>query len=356
MTTYKDAGVDIDAQDRALDRVKRMVRDTYTDGVLSDQGAFGGLFRVPKGFKEPVLVASADGVGTKLKVAFATQRHGTVGQDLVNHCINDILVQGARPLFFLDYCATGRLDPDVVAEVIGGVAKACSAAGVALLGGETAEMPGFYGDGEYDLAGFIVGVVDRKAVLDGSKVKKGDVLVGLPSTGLHTNGYSLARKILLDDPGFGPDDVIPELGCSVGEELLKIHRCYVNEVWPLLGKNLVHAMAHITGGGLTDNLPRVMSSGLQANIKVGAWEIPPVFKVLVERGGIPEDDLWRTFNMGVGMVLIVPARKLKKVLEHLRGVGCAGFPMGTVARGDAGVAYDHPPEGFASGLRSRSPE
>ncbi len=351
MATYKDAGVDIDAQDRALEQVKKMVRKTYTAGVLSDQGAFGGLFGLPTGYKEPVLVASADGVGTKLKVAIATGRNGTVGQDLVNHCINDILVQGARPLFFLDYLATGRIEPDVVADVIGGVAVACSEAGVALLGGETAEMPGFYGDGDYDLAGFIVGVVDRKAILDGSSVRKGDVLVGLPSTGLHTNGYSLARKVLLDDPGFGPDDVIPELGCSVGEELLKIHRCYFKEVWPLLEKGLIQAMAHITGGGLTDNLPRVMPENLRAVIKVGSWEIPPVFKVLAERGEVPEDDLWRTFNMGVGMVLIVRPKHLKKVLEGLKEAGCRGCPMGNIVKGERGVEYDHPPEGFPSGLR-----
>jgi phosphoribosylformylglycinamidine cyclo-ligase len=351
MATYKDAGVDIDAQDKALEQVKKMVRNTYTSGVLSDQGAFGGLFGLPKGYKEPVLVASADGVGTKLKVAIATGRNGTVGQDLVNHCINDILVQGARPLFFLDYLATGRLEPDVVADVIGGVATACSEAGVALLGGETAEMPGFYGDGDYDLAGFIVGVVDRKAILDGSSVKKGDVLVGLPSTGLHTNGYSLARKVLLDDPGFGPDDVIPELGCSVGEELLKIHRCYLKEVWPLVEKGLIQAMAHITGGGLTDNLPRVMPKKLRSVIKVGSWEIPSVFKILAERGEVPNDDLWRTFNMGVGMVLIVRAKHLKQILESLKDAGCQGFPMGNIVKGEGEVEYDHPPEGFPSGLR-----
>jgi phosphoribosylformylglycinamidine cyclo-ligase len=351
MATYKDAGVDIDAQDKALEQVKKMVRNTYTSGVLSDQGAFGGLFGLPKGYKEPVLVASADGVGTKLKVAIATGRNGTVGQDLVNHCINDILVQGARPLFFLDYLATGRLEPDVVADVIGGLATACSEAGVALLGGETAEMPGFYGDGDYDLAGFIVGVVDRKAILDGSSVKKGDVLVGLPSTGLHTNGYSLARKVLLDDPGFGPDDVIPELGCSVGEELLKIHRCYLKEVWPLVEKGLIQAMAHITGGGLTDNLPRVMPKKLRSAIKVGSWEIPSVFKILAERGEVPEDDLWRTFNMGVGMVLIVRAKHLKQILESLKDAGCQGFPMGNIVKGEGEVEYDHPPEGFPSGLR-----
>ena len=352
MTTYKEAGVDIEAQDQALERVKNMVRETYTDGVLSDQGAFGGLFKLPtKGIKEPVLVASADGVGTKLKVAFAAGRHDTVGQDLVNHCINDILVQGAVPLFFLDYLATGRLDPETAVAVISGVAGACREQGVALLGGETAEMPGFYGDGEYDLAGFIVGVVDRRKILDGSGVAEGDVLVGLPSNGLHTNGYSLARKVLLDDPGFGPNDVIPELGCSVGEELLKIHRCYLNPVWPLVEKGLIRAMAHITGGGLTDNLPRVMPKNLRSVVKVGSWEISAVFRVLAERGKVPEDDLWRTFNMGVGMVLIVPPKRLEKVLAHLRDVDCPGFPMGNIVKGERGVEYDHPPEGFPSGLR-----
>jgi phosphoribosylformylglycinamidine cyclo-ligase len=351
MATYKDAGVDIDAQDRALDQVKKMVRNTYTDGVLSDQGAFGGLFRLPKGIKDPVIVASADGVGTKLKVAIAAKRHGTVGQDLVNHCINDILVQGARPLFFLDYLATGRLDPDVVTDVVGGVATACDEASVALLGGETAEMPGFYGDGEYDLAGFIVGVVERSAILDGSAVRKGDVLVGLPSTGLHTNGYSLARKVLLDDPGVGPDHMVPELGCSVGDELLKIHRCYANPVRPLLDDGLVHAMAHITGGGLTDNVPRVMPDGLRAVVKVGSWDIPPIFRVLAERGEVPEDDLWRTFNMGVGLVLIVAPKKLEKVLKRLRRAGCPGFPMGNVVKGERGLEYDHPPDGYPSGIR-----
>ncbi len=351
MTTYRDAGVDIDAQDRALEQIKKMVRNTYTDGVLSDQGAFGGLFKVPGGLREPVLVASADGVGTKLKVAFLAGRHTTVGQDLVNHCINDILVQGARPLFFLDYLATGRLDPDVAADVIGGVATACSESGVALLGGETAEMPGFYADGEYDLAGFIVGIVDRRQILDGSAVHDGDVLVGLPSTGLHTNGYSLARTVFFDVMGLGVEDRVDALGGSVADELLKIHRCYAGPVLPLVEAGLVHAMAHITGGGLTDNLPRVLPDGLRARVKVGSWDVPPVFRVLAERGEVPEDDLWRTFNMGVGMVLIVPAKKLAKVLEQLRAAGCPGFPMGNIVPGDRGVEYDHPPAGFPSGLR-----
>ena len=352
MTTYRDAGVDIDAQDRALAQVKKMVRNTYTDNVLSDQGAFGGLFRVPvKGMKEPVLVASADGVGTKLKVAFLANRHATVGRDLVHHCINDILVQGARPLFFLDYLATGRLDPDTVADVIAGVATACSEHGLALLGGETAEMPGFYGDGEYDLAGFIVGVVDRKRIIDGSAVKDGDVLVGLPSTGLHTNGYSLARKVFFEVLDLDANDVVPELDRTVADELLAVHRCYLEPVWPLVENGWVHALAHITGGGLTDNLPRVLPDGLQAIIKLGCWDIPPVFRILAEKGQVPEDDMLRTFNLGVGMVLAVPPKCLEKALKSLRESGYPGFPMGNVVKGDGGVAYDHPPEGYPTGLR-----
>jgi phosphoribosylformylglycinamidine cyclo-ligase len=352
MTTYRDAGVDIDAQDRALAQVKKMVRKTYTPDVLSDQGAFGGLFRVPmKGLKEPVLVSSADGVGTKLRVAFATGRHSTVGRDLVNHCVNDILVQGARPLFFLDYLATGRLDPDTVADVIGGVAAACSDNRMALLGGETAEMPGFYADGEYDLAGFIVGIVDRRKILDGAAVREGDVLVGLPSTGLHTNGYSLARKVFFETLKLGVGDTVKSLGRTVGEELLQIHRCYLEPVSPLLEEGWVHALAHITGGGLTDNLPRVLPDGLRAVIKVGAWDIPPVFRLLAEKGQVPEDDMWRTFNLGVGMVLVVPPKYLEKLLRSLRESGCQGFPMGNVFKGERGVEYDHPPDGYPSGLR-----
>jgi phosphoribosylformylglycinamidine cyclo-ligase len=327
MTTYKDAGVDIEAQDQALERVKQMVRGTYTDSVLSDQGAFGGLFKVPtRGIKDPVLVASADGVGTKLKVAFLSDRHDSVGRDLVHHCINDILVQGARPLFFLDYLATGRLDPDVVAEVIGGVAGACADHGVALLGGETAEMPGFYGDGEYDLAGFVVGVVDRRRILDGSRVESGDILVGLPSTGLHTNGYSLARQVFFETMNLGHDEPVVELGRTVADELLAVHRCYLDPVWPLL-------------------------EGLCAVIKVGAWDIPPVFRILAEVGDVPEADMWRTFNLGVGMVLVVSPKRLAKVLKVLKKNGCPGFPMGNVIEGERRVEYDHPPEGFPSGLR-----
>jgi len=351
MTTYREAGVDIDAQDKALEKVKEIVRNTYTDGVLSEQGAFGGMFQVPKGLRDAVLVASADGVGTKLKVAFLAGRHRTVGRDLVNHCINDILAQGARPLFFLDYLATGRLEPDVVADVIGGVAHACADQGVALLGGETAEMPGFYGDGEYDLAGFILGVVERRKILDGSAVRDGDVLVGLPASGLHTNGYSLARKVFFDILGLEPDDDVVELGRTVADELLEVHRCYLDAVWPLVEDRRVHAVAHITGGGITDNLPRVLPDGLRAVVKVGTWEIPPVFRLLAEQGQVPEDDMWRTFNLGVGMILVVDPKQLKKVLKLLKKNGCPGFPMGNVVQGERGVEYDHPPEGFPTGLR-----
>jgi len=351
MTTYRDAGVDIDAQDEALARIKGLVRSTFGKGVLSDQGAFGGLFDMGAAdVKKPVLVASADGVGTKLRVAFMMERHDTVGRDLVHHCINDILVQGAKPLFFLDYLATGRLEPGVVEAVVSGLARSCGDHGLALLGGETAEMPGFYADGEYDLAGFIIGVVERKRIVDGARVRRGDILVGLPSSGLHTNGYSLARHILFERLGLEAGDEVEELGRSVGEELLEVHRCYLEPVWPLLEKDLLHAMAHITGGGLTDNLPRVLPKGLGAVIKVGTWDIPPVFKLLAYGGKVPEDDLWRTFNMGVGMVLVVDPKQLDTVLKLLRKQGMPGFPMGNVIPG-SGVSYDHPPEGYPSGLR-----
>ncbi len=350
MTTYREAGVNIDAQDEALARVKERIRATFTDRVMADVGLFGGLFDGRfKGLRHPVLVASADGVGTKLKVAFMTGRHGTVGRDLVHHCIDDILVQGARPLFFLDYLATGRLDPGVAEAVIGGLADACRDHGVALLGGETAEMPGFYAEGEYDLAGFIVGVVEKKRVLDGSAIRAGDVLVGLPSNGLHTNGYSLARTVFFDILKLHPDDVVEELGCTVGEELLKVHRCYLEPVWPLLEDGLLRGMAHITGGGLTDNVPRILPDGLGVEIKVGAWEVPPVFRVIAAAGEVPADEMWRSFNMGVGMVLVVEPGRLGTVLERLRDAGMPGFPMGNVVQGE-GVRYQNPPEGYPTGV------
>jgi len=350
MTTYREAGVNIDAQDEALRRVKERIRATFTLGVMADVGLFGGMFDGRfKGMRHPVLVASADGVGTKLRVAFMAGRHDTVGRDLVHHCINDILVQGARPLFFLDYLATGRLEPGVVEKVVGGLADACRDHGLALIGGETAEMPGFYGDGEYDLAGFIVGVVDRRRVLDGSAIRAGDVLVGLPSSGLHTNGYSLARHVLFDVLRLGVDDRVEELGRTVGEELLEVHRCYLEPVWPLLERSLIRGMAHITGGGLTDNVPRILPDGLGVEVKVGAWEIPPVFRLIASAGDVPPEEMWRSFNMGVGMVLVVEPRRLGDVLERLRAAGSPGFPMGNVIAG-SGVRYQDPPAGFPTGF------
>src|SRR6186713_1672677 len=256
---YKASGVDIDAGNEAVRRIRGLARSTFTKGVLSDIGSFGGLFRLDLSrMTDPVLVSSADGVGTKLKVAFLTGRHDTIGADLVNHCVNDILVQGARPLFFLDYLATGRLTPDVAVDIVDGLARACKANGCALLGGETAEMPGFYADREYDLAGFIVGVVERPSVLTGDRIRIGDALIGLPSSGLHTNGYSLARRIAFDTLMLGIHDHIPELGVGIGEALLRPHRSYLNPVLPLVRDGLINGMAHITGGGLTDNVPRVL--------------------------------------------------------------------------------------------------
>ncbi len=350
MTTYREAGVDIDAQDRALAAMKRWVQGTHTKEVLSEIGLFGGLYQPDLGgLAEPVLVASADGVGTKLKIAVLAGRHDTVGQDLVHHCINDILVQGARPMFFLDYVAMGQLQPEVVTEVVAGLATACRAHRVALLGGETAEMPGMYPPGEYDLAGFIVGVVDKPRILDGTAVRAGDVLVGLPSDGLHTNGYSLARRVCFDILGLGAHDPLGELGVSVADELLRVHRSYLEPVSPLLDRGLVRAMAHITGGGITDNLPRVLGT-LGAEIKVGSWDVPEVFTLLARAGEIPEDDLWRTLNMGIGMILIVSPENLGEVLSLTRQHQCPGWAIGTVTR-KKGVRYDHPPDGYPSGLR-----
>jgi phosphoribosylformylglycinamidine cyclo-ligase len=290
--------------------------------VLSDIGSFGGLFHMEPGrFKDPVLVSSADGVGTKLRVAFLAGRHDTIGVDLVNHCVNDILVQGAEPLFFLDYLATGRLSPDVVEAIVSGLTKACRENGCALLGGETAEMPGFYADGEYDMAGFIVGVVERERLLDGRAVAEGDVLVGVPSSGLHTNGYSLARKIVFDQLGLTVDSRVEELGAAVGDVLLEPHRSYLSMVRPLLEGGRVKALAHITGGGLTDNVPRVLPRGTAARIDRGTWTVPPLFRWLQEAGDVPADEMYRAFNMGVGLVLIVSSDHAEQALEELAARG-----------------------------------
>jgi phosphoribosylformylglycinamidine cyclo-ligase len=338
---YRQSGVDIDAGNDTVRRIRSLARSTFTAGVLSDIGSFGGLFRLDRDrYREPVLVSSADGVGTKLKVAFMTGRHDTVGADLVNHCVNDILVQGAEPLFFLDYLATGRLLPAVAEQVVGGVARACRENGCALVGGETAEMPGFYADGEYDIAGFIVGIVDRAKLVDGRAIVPGDVLIGLPSAGLHTNGYSLARRVLFDVGGLRHDAIVPELGGTVGDALLAPHRSYLSVVRPLLERQLVKGLAHITGGGITENLPRILPDGCAAEIDTRAWPVPPIFQVIARRGEIARDEMFRAFNMGVGLVIVCAASDAADVRAAARAAGEPGaFVLGRVLAGPETVRY-----------------
>jgi phosphoribosylformylglycinamidine cyclo-ligase len=338
---YRSSGVDIDAGNETVRRIKGLARATFTPGVLSEIGSFGGLFHVgAAGMRDPVLVASADGVGTKLKVAFLANRHDTVGADLVNHCVNDILVQGAAPLFFLDYLATGRLAPDVAERIVSGMARACRDNGCALLGGETAEMPGFYADGEYDLAGFIVGGVERDRIVNGSTLAPGDVLVGLPSTGLHTNGYSLARRIVFERLGLTVDSHVPELGTTVGEALLAVHRSYLAPVRPLLDRQLAKGLAHITGGGITENLPRVFPEGVGAEVDRSSWEVLPIFRLLQQGGGVTDDEMLRAFNMGIGLIVACGADAVDAVMDTLRGAGEAGARViGRLVAGERDVRY-----------------
>jgi phosphoribosylformylglycinamidine cyclo-ligase len=338
---YKSSGVDIDAGNEVVRRIKGLARSTFTPGVLSEIGSFGGLFRLDPGqFADPVMVASADGVGTKLKVAFLADRHDTVGEDLVNHCVNDILVQGARPLFFLDYLATGRLSPDVAERIVAGIARGCRANGCALLGGETAEMPGFYAAGEYDLAGFIVGAVDRARVVSGASLQPGDALVGLPSTGLHTNGYSLARRIVFDELKFSVDSMLPGIGMSVGDALLAVHRSYLRVLEPLLAQpGLVRGLAHITGGGITDNLPRILPFGVGAKIDRRAWEVPALFEFLGRAGRVPIDDMYRSFNMGIGLIIVCREADARHVMTMLAGAGEDPRIIGELVRGERTVSY-----------------
>lgn len=318
-TTYKQAGVDIEEAHRAVSLIKRYAAKTLTPNVVSSIGSFGAGYSL-KGWRDPVLVSSADGVGTKLKIAFATGRHDTIGEDLVNHCINDIAVQGAKPLFFLDYFAVGRLDAKICASVVAGIARACQKNQCALIGGETAEMPGIYGPGEYDLAGFIVGAVPRGRMLTGANIAPGDVLLGLPSEGLHTNGYSLARKLLFESAGFKPETHIPELSRTIADELLRIHKSYLAPITALHEAKLLKGAAHITGGGLTDNIPRVLPKNCAVEIDTFSWPEQPIFKLLNRLGNIPEADFRRTFNLGIGMVLIVSPKKLRLASETLRKV------------------------------------
>ena len=336
--TYSDAGVDIDAATRATDKIKELARRTFNERTLSEIGSFGGMFdgAFPS-LKQPVLVASADGVGTKLKIAFSAGVHNTVGRDLVNHCVNDILVQGARPLFFLDYIATGKLLPEVVAGIVEGVANGCRENGCVLLGGETAEMPDFYAAGEYDIAGFIVGVADREKIIDGKRITPGDVLLALPSVGLHTNGYSLARKLFFEVAGHRVDTRLDELGMTVGEALLQPHLSYLNPLDGLLDSGTIKGLAHITGGGLTDNIPRILPEGTAVKIEKGSWPVLPIDKLMQEIGNVAEAEMYRTFNMGVGMVIVTSDSNKSRVKDHLQEQGAAVYEIGRVVNGHGEV-------------------
>jgi phosphoribosylformylglycinamidine cyclo-ligase len=338
---YKQAGVDIEAGNEVVRRIRTLARGTFTAGVLSDIGSFGGLFRLDSAqVHDPVLVASADGVGTKLRVAFQAGVHRTIGVDLVNHCVNDILVQGAQPLFFLDYLATGRLEPDVAVQVVEGLSAACRENGCALLGGETAEMPGFYADGEYDVAGFIVGVVSRDRLIDGRTIRPGDALVGVPSSGLHTNGYSLARRIAFELAGLRVDSFVPDLGRTIGAALLEPHRSYLPVIKPLLSSGVIKGMAHITGGGITDNLPRIFPEGTGAVIARSAWQVPPIFQWLQRTGAVPDDDMLRTFNMGIGLIVACEEAHVDRLISDLARTGePAAVRIGRVIAGPRAVEY-----------------
>jgi phosphoribosylformylglycinamidine cyclo-ligase len=341
-TTYRDAGVDIDAANRATEKIKELARATFNARTLSEIGSFGGMFdgAFPQ-MRAPVLVASADGVGTKLKIAFATNTHNTVGRDLVNHCTNDILVQGARPLFFLDYIATGKLAPETVAGIVEGISNGCRENGCVLLGGETAEMPGFYADGEYDVAGFIVGVVDREKIIDGRTIAPGDVVLALPSVGLHTNGYSLARKLFFEVARSAPDVYLGALKATVGEALLRPHVSYLRVLEGLLDGGLVKGLAHITGGGLTENIPRILPEGTAVEIQPGSWPALPIFEVMQQIGNVAETEMFRTFNMGVGMVIVCAESEAAKIKAQVESSGDACYQIGRVTSGDQRVSYVH---------------
>ena len=333
--TYSDAGVDIATGDRAKERIKFLAQKTFNRNVLGGIGGFGALFRLDlQRFKSPILVSSADGVGTKLKVAFELGLHHTVGQDLVNHCVNDVAVQGATPLFFLDYFACGKLKPEVIEDVVSGLADACKANGCALIGGETAQMPGFYAEGEYDLAGFIVGAVDRDKMVTGADIKAGDVLIGLPSTGLHTNGYSLARKLLFEVGGYKPTQYVTAIKEKAGAALMKVHRSYLHVIQKLVTAGMTSGMAHITGGGITENLPRILPKGTAAQIEVGSWPVLPIFEHLRELGQVSQDEMMRTFNMGVGLIAAIPAAKFTRAKNLLDRAEEKFFVVGRVVKSE----------------------
>ncbi|NMA68921.1 MAG: phosphoribosylformylglycinamidine cyclo-ligase [Desulfitobacterium sp.] len=335
--SYREAGVDIDAGNKAVELMKPAVKATLRPEVLGGLGGFGGLFQLDlEKYPEPVLVSGTDGVGTKLKLAFHMDRHDTIGQDAVAMCVNDILVQGAEPLFFLDYLAVGKLVPEKVAQIVGGIAKGCELAGCALIGGETAEMPGFYPDGEYDIAGFCVGVVNKGDIIDGSKIQEGDLLIGLPSSGFHSNGYSLVRKVFTSDLW---EEVYPELGEPLGEALLRPTRIYVKTVLPLIKTGKIKGMAHITGGGITENIPRILSKGLGVEVDTSTWQIPPIFSLLQEKGKIAQEEMYRTFNMGIGFVLVVSPEDAPALQAQLKESGEESFVFGKVSGDFEGVKY-----------------
>jgi len=342
--TYADAGVDITSGDRAKQRIKMLARKTFNKHVLSEIGGFGGLFALDlEKFPQPVLVSSADGVGTKLKVAFELGIHHTIGADLVNHCVNDIAVQGATPLFFLDYLATGRMrdeDSATLETVVRGLSEACRANGCALIGGETAQMPGFYADGEYDLAGTIVGCVNRPDMITGDGIEAGDVLIGLPSNGLHTNGYSLARRLLFEVAGYAPDHYVNELKDKTGAALMRTHRSYLAILKKLIGAGIVRGMAHITGGGITENLPRILPRGTAAVVDLASWPVPPLFEHLRQLGDVEQGEMMRTFNMGIGMIVVVPAEDVKKAKAVLNRANERYHIIGRITRGDRRVSYN----------------
>jgi phosphoribosylformylglycinamidine cyclo-ligase len=339
--TYADAGVDIDAANRATERIRELARRTFNSRTLSEIGSFGGMFDGAfPGMQQPVLVASADGVGTKLKVAFETGVHNTVGRDLVNHCVNDILVQGARPLFFLDYFATGKLEPEVTASVVDGIATGCRENGCVLLGGETAEMPDFYPEGEYDIAGFIVGVVDRERIIDGRTIEGGDVILGLPSAGLHTNGYSLARKLFFEVAAFNVDSYLDEAQGTAGAVLLRPHLSYLRTLEGLLDSGKIKGLAHITGGGLLENIPRILPERTNAEIQKGSWPALPVFELLQRLGSIEEHEMYRTFNMGVGMILVCAQSDATSIKSHIEATGESCYEIGRIATGNQRVTLN----------------
>ena len=338
--TYAEAGVDIARGDRAKERIKFLAQKTFTRNVIGGIGGFGALYRLDvQRWKNPILVSSADGGGTKLKVAFELGLHQTVGADLVNHCVNDIAVQGATPLFFLDYLTTGHLNPEVIESVVSGLAEACRANGCALIGGETAQMPGFYQDGEYDLAGFIVGAVDKDKVITGVGIKAGDVLIGLPSTGLHTNGYSLARKLLFEVGGYKPTQYVTAIKEKAGEALMKTHRSYLHVIQKLVAAGMTTGMAHITGGGITENLPRILPKNVTAQIEIGSWPVLPIFDHLRDLGQVTQDEMMRTFNMGIGLIAAIPAAKFTRAKALLDRAEEKFYVIGRVVKGEHRVQY-----------------